>query len=151
MPVYALTVAKNGFKLQAIKEGGCSPIDLNHLPKPEPGQPMPNYCGNMSIRTGPQGITLGVHGMSVKDFAQAVARYVDRKVVDNTGIPGLFDFRLEFAREETMADARNAPPTPSDRPSIFNALQQQFGLKLTPDKSPVDSLVIDHVERPAEN
>ena len=45
----------------------------------------------------------------------------------------------------------NLPPGFLDRPSIFDALRQQLGLKLEAQKGPVEYYVIDHVEKPAEN
>jgi len=36
-------------------------------------------------------------------------------------------------------------------PSLFEAFQQQLGLKLTAEKTPVDVIVIDHVEKPSAN
>jgi len=158
-PVYALTAAKNGFKLQPLKEGSCIPIDFNHLPQPpEPGQPRPNYCGSMSIRSSPQGATMDARGWGLHDFSARLSTMVDRKVIDKTGIAGLFDFHLEYTRDETSGfpgrggDAGGAAaPAAPEGPSIFIALQEQLGLKLTPDKAPVESLVIDHVEKPSEN
>ncbi|MGC2208483.1 MAG: TIGR03435 family protein [Candidatus Korobacteraceae bacterium] len=38
-----------------------------------------------------------------------------------------------------------------DRPSIFDALKEQLGLKLAAQRGPVQYLVIDHIERPSEN
>lgn len=159
-PVYALTAVKSGFKLQPVKEGSCIPIDFNHLPEPpEPGQPRPNYCGNMSMRMGPQGASMDAHSLSLRDFCARLSTMgVDRKVIDKTGIVGLFDFHLEYTRDGTSAlpgrggDGGGNPPLAApDGPSIFSALQEQLGLKLTPDKAPVESLVIDHVEKPAAN
>jgi uncharacterized protein (TIGR03435 family) len=162
MPVYALTVAKSGFKLHPLKEDGCVAIDLNRLPTPAPGQPMPNFCGNISMRMGGQSVTMDGHGMSVKDFSARLSTMVDRKVIDKSGVTGLFDFHLEFAPDEATTmfrggrggggDAGNpAPAAEVAGPSIFDALQEQMGLKLLPDKGPVESLVIDHAEKPSEN
>jgi uncharacterized protein (TIGR03435 family) len=36
-------------------------------------------------------------------------------------------------------------------PSFLQAVRKQLGLKLVPDKGPVETLVVDHVERPSEN
>jgi uncharacterized protein (TIGR03435 family) len=77
-------------------------------------------------------------------------------VIDNTGIAGRFDIRVEFAREGTaLAGIRvNGPPAASDPtgpPSIFIAIQEQLGLKLESGRGPVDTLVIDHIDRPSEN
>jgi uncharacterized protein (TIGR03435 family) len=162
MAVYALTVAKGGVKAHPMKPDGCVAIDLNHLPAPTPGQPMPNFCGNISMRMNGQTVTMEGHGMSVKDFSQRLSSMLDRKVIDKSGVTGLFDFHLEFAPDENTAmfhggrggggDAGNSAPTPEIAgPSILDALQEQLGLKLVPDKGPVESLVIDHVEKPSEN
>jgi uncharacterized protein (TIGR03435 family) len=46
-------------------------------------------------------------------------------------------------------------PKPADgvepAPSLFDAIQQQLGLKLTAEKTQVDVLAIDHVEKPSAN
>jgi uncharacterized protein (TIGR03435 family) len=162
MPVYALTVAKGGVKALPTKPDGCVAIDLNHLPTPAPGQPMPNFCGNMSMRMNGQSVTMDGHGTSVKDFSATLSTMLDRRVIDKSGVTGLFDFHLEFAPDEATpmfrggrggaGDAGNpAPVAEIAGASIFDALQEQLGLKLLPDKGPVESLVIDHVEKPSEN
>jgi uncharacterized protein (TIGR03435 family) len=48
-------------------------------------------------------------------------------------------------------DKSNLPPEMLARPSIFDALRDQLGLKLEPQKGPVEYFVIDHVEKPEAN
>jgi len=62
-----------------------------------------------------------------------------------TGLAGSYGFTLEFAPEEA------APPPDQSGPSIFTAVQDQLGLKLTSAKGPVEVLVIDHIEKPSQN
>ena len=73
-------------------------------------------------------------------------RNVDRPIVDNTDLTGLFNLTLTFAPQQLSSPAAN-----SDLPSLFTALQEQLGLKLEAQTGPVEVLVIDHVERPSEN
>jgi uncharacterized protein (TIGR03435 family) len=74
MPIYSLTVAKNGLKAHPLKEGSCVPIDMNHLPEPPaPGKTMPNFCGNTSMRMNGRSAVMDLRGTSMKDFAQRLA------------------------------------------------------------------------------
>jgi uncharacterized protein (TIGR03435 family) len=164
-PVYSMTVGKNGLKIQPAAEGSCVPIDLNHLPqRPDPGQPMPNYCGMQNMRFQQGTLKMDAHGVTMKEFAERIARQLDRPVVDKTGVAGMFDIHLEFSPDPSMrgfggggpgdaARAGGANPAAAEPagPTVFEALQSTLGLKLTPDKGPVAYLVIDHVEKPTEN
>jgi uncharacterized protein (TIGR03435 family) len=67
-----------------------------------------------------------------------------RLVVNKTGLTGKYDFTLTWTPDEQQG-------TLDAGPTLFTALEEQLGLKLVPAKSPVDILVIDHVERPSEN
>jgi uncharacterized protein (TIGR03435 family) len=81
-----------------------------------------------------------------------VLRNDDRPVIDKTGLTGNYDFTLSFAPELPPNFAKeNLPPGFLDRPTIFTALKEQLGLKLEPQKGPVEYYVIDHVEKPAAN
>jgi uncharacterized protein (TIGR03435 family) len=61
-------------------------------------------------------------------------------VVNQTGLDGLFNFETTFARDD-------ASPTPSSYPSMFKALEEDLGVQLEKSKVPLDTIVIDHVER----
>ncbi len=65
-----------------------------------------------------------------------------------TGLDKNYDFTLSFARV-LPPDAQNAEI--SNRPSVFDAVKQQLGLKLVAQKGPVEYYVIDHIDRPSEN
>jgi uncharacterized protein (TIGR03435 family) len=160
MPVYALTVAKTGFKLHPLKPDGCVAIDLNQMPPPPaPGQTMPSFCGNLSTRMNGQSVTMDGHGMGLQEFSARLSAMLDRKVIDKSGVTGLYDFHLEFAPDEATpmfhagrgGDAGNPASAEIAGPSIIDALREQLGLKLMPDKGPVEFLVIDHVEKLSEN
>jgi len=166
VPVYALTVAKGGFKLHPFKEGSCTPRDPEKGPVPlEPGQKP--YCG--SLAAGGPGLygvrvsiaepsiwTLNLAATSMSVFCSNLR--LDRPILDKTGITGLFDFHLEYAFDQVTAAGfpgvpapAAAPPDPGSAPSIFTAIQEQLGLKLEPAKGPGEFLVVDSVERPSEN
>ena len=75
---------------------------------------------------------------------------MQRPVVDASGIPGTFNFKLEWTAQE---DPLSKPPDANETagPSIFTALQEQLGLKLESGKGPVEIIVVDHAEKPTEN
>jgi uncharacterized protein (TIGR03435 family) len=138
LPVYALSVARGGAKLTPSKPGSCVAIDPKSVLQTPPG---PNYCGRFQMTRGAVR-TADATGITVAEFAMRVFRdSLDRPVIDRTGIAGLFDIHLEFSG----VDDDNAAP------SIFTAVQEQLGLKLSPDTGPVEVLVIDHVEKPSAN
>jgi uncharacterized protein (TIGR03435 family) len=75
---------------------------------------------------------------------------VDRLVLDRTGLAGNFDLDLTWTPDQLPPPGIPQPANP-DGASIFTALQEQLGFKLEPQRSPVDVLVIDNVEKPTEN
>ena len=86
---------------------------------------------------------LRLQNASIKTFASMLASPIDRPVFDKTGIEGLYDFNLKFA-PNGVAD--------STLPDLFTALQEQLGLKLESAKIPIQTLVIDHIDKlPTEN
>jgi uncharacterized protein (TIGR03435 family) len=79
---------------------------------------------------------------------------VECPVSDDTQLIGKYDFSLEWVPDPILtsgADAGGASLPDSSGPSIFTAVQKQLGLKLQPTKTAIDSIIIDHIERPSEN
>lgn len=67
---------------------------------------------------------------------------VETRVFDKTGLNGKFDFTLSY--QDDSADATG--------PTIFKALENQLGLHLEKIKTPLDVIVIDHIEKtPGDN
>ncbi len=154
LPIYQLTVAKGGLKLQPLKEGSCIPFDPNN-PTPPPGKTPMDYCGSGGF-TG-RG-RYEASSASMADLAKAFSLLTGRTVVDKTGITGVFPVQLTFVPDESMlqipgpaGDVGNLAAATDAGPSIFTALQEQLGLRLESGKGPVEVLVIDHVEKPSKN
>jgi uncharacterized protein (TIGR03435 family) len=124
--IYELVVAKGGPKL---KESKPVVVDPNAPP----------------VRAQ---VSVGFHAESMDQFASSLPNLgISRPVVNKTGLTGLYDFNLKAAPE---ADSSGPAPGNSDSATIY-ALQEQLGLDLKPATGPVETLVIDHIERPSEN
>ncbi|HEY6343331.1 MAG TPA: TIGR03435 family protein [Bryobacteraceae bacterium] len=67
-----------------------------------------------------------------------------RMVIDKTGLAGLYAFSLEWTPDDAPADLATGA-------SLFTAIQEQLGLRLQSATGPVETLVIDHAEKPSEN
>jgi uncharacterized protein (TIGR03435 family) len=109
-----------------------------------------NPCGTS---VGPGVILAGARTMA--QIATAFSRLtntgssLNRLVVDRTGLEGTYDAELRFTPEFIPNfDSPGFPAVDRNGPSIFSAVQEQLGLKLDPQRGPVEVLVIDRVERP---
>ena len=94
------------------------------------------------------------------DLARGLSRYLDRPVLDRTGLIAEFDFRLIVtppssvsfgAGPSTGAASSASGAGPGAGGEIFTVIQDQLGLKLEPDRGETEVLVIRHVEPPTEN
>ena len=159
-PVYALVVAKNNPKLSPAKDGSCVPFDLSKPWTPDPsGAPEPTYCGMPRLSTKAGVMTADVFGVTMEEFVgRALANWAGRPVIDKTGLTGRYDLHLEFSRDALSPPMRlngveqPVPPAPdAGAPSIFTALQEQLGLKLSPEKAPIDVIVVDSAAKPDAN
>ena len=86
--------------------------------------------------------------LGLANLARMLAPSAGRTVVDQTGLEGFFAVTIRYQRIPPRGDA---PPSPDYPPSMFTAVQEQLGLKLEPDKTQAQVLVIDSIERPPEN
>jgi uncharacterized protein (TIGR03435 family) len=111
-------------------------------PQGPPGSPQ-GFCGMF----GTPGV-LRFGGFPLSTFAAGLAGQAGRYVVDRTSLPGNWEFELTYAPEQRgpRPPGVDLPPTDTNAPSLFTALQEQLGLKLEAAKGPVEVLVVDNVE-----
>jgi uncharacterized protein (TIGR03435 family) len=123
LPVYAMVVGKGGVK---FKENAAE-------------KPAKSY-GGVNGRNQYMELSQGTMEMVADRIG------VDRPVIDKTGLTGKYDIRLEATPEFRI----NNNPQPDDL-RIFDAIQQQLGLKLEPQKASMEVLVVDHMDKPSAN
>jgi uncharacterized protein (TIGR03435 family) len=78
---------------------------------------------------------------------------VDRTVVDETGLKGVYNFTLkmppDWRQDQPGKSGGQSPDSPS--PGTFGEALKRLGLQLTAGTAAVEYLVVDHVERPTAN
>jgi len=173
---YALEIAKNGPKLKESGQEpamqskgdtksvnrrdeacrGCNNIvmqDQNGFPAPRPGNPV--FLPGAGFTA-----TIAVNGKNrasvLNGGTQAIADYlgnaIGSPVEDRTGLTGIYDVHLEFVPGPSGTEPNATAAAAEPGTGIFDAVQSQLGLKLTPKNVPLETLVIDHVEKvPTEN
>jgi uncharacterized protein (TIGR03435 family) len=82
--------------------------------------------------------------IDIPAFADRISLELQRKVVDETGLAGRYDFELKWTPDNVQTPDASAP-------SLFTAVQEQLGLKLEHRTGPVEVYVIDQVEAPTAN
>jgi uncharacterized protein (TIGR03435 family) len=102
-----------------------------------------------------------VTNMTLKEVASWMqSGIMDKPVVDQTGLSARYDFNLKWTPDDSQfAQFRGTngpvqPPAgndPNAPPSLYTAVQEQLGLKLTATKAMDDVIVIDHIEKPSAN
>ena len=144
IPIYALVIARAGHAGLRRATIDCEAINAARAQgaKREAatnGAPQCGYSWSDMIRAG--GVTMETLAGLIGGSDGAAGRVV----FDRTGLDGRFEFTLRFATPASTVAA------PDDSPNLFTALQDQLGLRLEPTRAAVDTLVIDHVERPTED
>jgi uncharacterized protein (TIGR03435 family) len=97
--------------------------------------------------------TLMLRGQTMRSFANALTRLLNRMVVDRTGLSGGFDADAEFDPRGLpgMLQLRPEERPANDAASLETTLKEQLGLKLESKRGSVSVLIIDRVEHPPEN
>lgn len=163
LPVDELTVAKGGSKLKETEDPNIEPFT------PVAGPPRVNNDGVqqlngsgaiVTIFPGANGATarMVARGLATPDIAGRLAGYRRHPVIDKTGLPGKYDFVLEFTLDTTGIPLPAGFPSAADNSAsdpgsdIASAVEKQLGLKLASTKAKLDVIVVDHAEKtPTEN
>jgi len=149
--VFELTAGKSGSKLRPAKEGGCVAFDRNHPPETAAGEPEPVFCGfiHKNVDGG-----FDIPRATIADLCRQLGLYVDRDIVDKTGIVGVFDMHLDLTPADLDYPGAEPDPTSTftvgDGRAIAAALDK-LGLQMRPAKGSAQFLVVDRLERPSEN
>ena len=137
LSAFVLTVGKDGPKLNAAQPNG-------------------NLHG-IGVQPARNGAMMFANNSPIPAFTSFLQSLVlDRPVVDQTGLTGRYDLTVTFTPDDSQFNGHPPPfSKPTDggepAPNLFEAIQQQLGLKLTAEKAQVDVLAIDHVEKPSAN
>ena len=153
MQIYTLTVAKPGVFGELLRPAAvdCSapdtPARMGANGRVACGLLVSQAAGSASLRGG---------GQLMAEFARSLGEYVDRPLVDRTGLTARYDLELQFTADRSALVG--APPpgglsatVDSDIAPLPTALLEQLGLRLEATRGPVEVLVIDRVSRPTEN
>lgn len=128
MPVYDMVIAKKD-------------------PKLKPAAPETDTVLHNSASGRNWGVTVG--SMTMKRLAELVENqgFVGRPVIDKTGLTGNYAVQLTYTPDIPPNRGSDSP----DDISIFAALVEQLGLRLEPARAMIDTIVVDHVEKPSAN
>lgn len=124
---YVLTIDKHSLMKKSNDEGDARCERL-----PEPANPAPDTMGRISISCHNETMEL-----FAKDLYTLGRGYLTQPVVDATGIEGSWDFGLKWTGRQLLEKAG------VNGVSIFEAVQKQLGLKLTPQTVPRPVLFVD--------
>jgi uncharacterized protein (TIGR03435 family) len=126
--VYKLTVGKSGPKLSEAAAGG------------EP-----------ACSFGADGFVC--RNVEMTRFSGMLSTLMDRPVLDSTGLTGSYDFTLRSPGVQPGQVTQEGKAAIGEwlSSSIFVDIEKQVGLRLEPDKAPVEYLMVDHAEKPDAN
>jgi uncharacterized protein (TIGR03435 family) len=136
------------FRLRLHRESKEAPIFALVVGKNGPRNLKPSEEAGAGMR--PSGAGLVFKGYSMKELAEFLSNMpsVERPVRDMTGLQGRFDFTLQVleTKTESVEDLKVAM---ARWETIFSDVQEQLGLRFESTKGPLETLIIDHAEKPA--
>ena len=153
-PIYNLVLARADGKLGPKLKPSTHDCIAESTAARQRGGPPPqlttdaDFLDSCGMRMGAGRIIGG--GLTLQMLSLNLRGLAGRVVQDKTGLTGFYVIDFTFAMPSQSAGAP-AATDPNDAPSVFTALQEQLGLKLEPGKMPLQTVVIDHIERPTEN
>jgi len=139
LPVYELVLAKGGSKLKDTDPTGNY---ANGIKGPDGVA----HGGMMQMQNG----KITGQGVPISNLTNILSRNLERTVINKTGLTGKYDFTLTW-KPDDGSNGQDAGASDTNAPDLFTAVTEQLGLKLVSTKGPVDTLVIDNAEKPAEN
>jgi uncharacterized protein (TIGR03435 family) len=136
LPVYDLVIAKGGLKM---KEAAPDEKEFSEWRQ--------TAMYSATSQGDEYTITATTHAGTAPDLARNLPNSVGRVIVDKTDLgEKRFDFELKWS-SSALAPSEGG----GAGPSIFKALEEQLGLQLEPAREPVDTFVVEHMERPSAN
>jgi uncharacterized protein (TIGR03435 family) len=153
LPAYALVVGKGGLKIKEVPpdaDADNSKVDVNVTGGGRGGTTV-NLGGGSSLSY--QMTTMTAKRVTFESITDSLSKFLDRPVVDMTGLTGRYDFALEYSAAELRnlvkangADASMIPDFGDPTISIFTSVET-LGLKLEARKAPVPVIVIDSAQK----
>lgn len=136
-PVFEMRVAPDGAKVKEVP----APTVSENGTKPKQG----------SQTTIDDGSIVG-KGMSMLELADALSYQVERNIVDRTGLKADYGYIVDLHWTPEERDKGNDNGSGTDAPPpFFEAVREQLGLKMTPGKAEVPTVVVEHMQMPEAN
>lgn len=135
LPGYELVIAKGGPRIKLSQE----------QTKQIGGAIMPDGIVGPSISLSNLAYVLSVHFKLWEGDKKRI------QVVDKTGLEGLYSVNLHWTPDPGQAPYLPKPPADEPEITLFDALEEQLGLKLVPADLPTPVVVVDAVQLPTTN
>jgi len=150
LPVFFLTIAKNGLRMEHSEDQTEPDPDAAGSPGKfyDPKKPLPR--GVLSA-SGVEIETVVGKAVPLSKLLPVLRSFGQHPVIDKTDLKGLFDFKFDFAPDCGIIFACGPIDSTPIASSLSAALEQHLGLRLESAKAPVDVVVIESVQHPSEN